>query len=304
MNVCTLTMKHAIKIILPAVPPLFIVGIIFSFLSVQGCSPDEKQSIPTRPGFVTKSEDTAYYDTGVRAVYGNQGIHLEWHPNTEEDLAGYKLYRTTETTILGTGEISPINFSLLKTIPLGSQKTQGLPDTLYEDLSIEFDQSYYYRLSAYSRSGGESVTSDASPNYKLLQLPYGLSATSGGVTSDPLPFPQDSILTFSWIPKGSATGGNFILKIYEFNDFTGDEAIVAWAKTKGGYTSGIPVSLTIDFSSLGTIPLSSANDGRVVNYLKRGDTSYGRQYIWRIYSVEGGSDNLGSIAEGRFNLGD
>ncbi|NTV45861.1 MAG: hypothetical protein HGB11_04935, partial [Chlorobiales bacterium] len=218
-------------------------------------------------------------------------------------------YRTTDYTIAGNNEKLPINFSLLKTIPLGSQKTQGLSDTVYQDVAVDLDQPYFYRLSAYSRSGGESVTSDENPNYELRSLSDGLEVKSGGQTATVLPFPyQDSTLTFTWTPRGSATGGKYIVKIYEYDGNTGEEIIVAWAQITGGYTSDQPISLNIDFSNIGAISPDIANDGRILNHIKSGDQTYGRQYFWRIYYVEGQSTDLmtlqGSIAEGTFNLGD
>ncbi|HKT50890.1 MAG TPA: hypothetical protein VJV96_11350 [Candidatus Angelobacter sp.] len=83
--------------------------------------------------------------SGLEAVFSgviaHPAIDLTWTPNTEEDLAGYNVYRHT----MGASPVR-VNTQLLKT-------------PAFHDANMEPDKSYYYAVSAVDLRGNESAKS-------------------------------------------------------------------------------------------------------------------------------------------------
>jgi fibronectin type 3 domain-containing protein len=79
---------------------------------------------------------------GVMAVAGVNSIELAWQPNTEEDLAGYQVYRSAAA---GTAEriAGPVN----------------APN--FSDRTVEIGKKYSYTITAIDRTGNESAHSTA-----------------------------------------------------------------------------------------------------------------------------------------------
>jgi fibronectin type 3 domain-containing protein len=78
---------------------------------------------------------------GLMAVAGVNSIELSWQPNTEEDLAGYQVYRSTggaEERIAG--PVDAPNFS---------------------DRTVEIGKKYSYTITSIDRTGNESAHSAA-----------------------------------------------------------------------------------------------------------------------------------------------
>ncbi|MGQ9800654.1 MAG: fibronectin type III domain-containing protein [Candidatus Saccharicenans sp.] len=76
---------------------------------------------------------------GVRAVAGEEGVALSWLPNSEKDLAGYRVYRWRE------GEAGPVTLTPdLLTVPV------------FLDRSVEKQALYVYSIKAVDKSGNES----------------------------------------------------------------------------------------------------------------------------------------------------
>lgn len=74
---------------------------------------------------------------GLRTVTGNGWIYLTWEPNTEPDLAGYRVYRSRQ--------------------PYGAYTEIGkTADTEFWDEDVENGVTYYYALTAYDFAGNES----------------------------------------------------------------------------------------------------------------------------------------------------
>lgn len=91
--------------------------------------------------------DAPAVPTGLDIVEEESGdgeIKLVWNKNTEKDLAGYHLYR------------SP-NVDLLSAYELITDTTA----TQYLDVGLDYDTTYYYRISAYDNDNNESDTSSA-----------------------------------------------------------------------------------------------------------------------------------------------
>jgi hypothetical protein len=79
---------------------------------------------------------------GIRAVAATQSIELTWERNTEPDLAGYRIYRST-----GDGAFEKI------------ADTPALPT--FSDRSVETGKAYRYKVTAVDASGNESERSAA-----------------------------------------------------------------------------------------------------------------------------------------------
>lgn len=79
---------------------------------------------------------------GLTAVAGVNSIELAWQPNTEEDLAGYQVYRST-------GGGAP-------------ERIAGPVDAPnFSDRTVEIGKKYSYAITAIDRTGNESAHSTA-----------------------------------------------------------------------------------------------------------------------------------------------
>jgi len=74
---------------------------------------------------------------------GNAEIHIAWTANSEDDLAGYKLYRAENQDL-------PENYSVI---------FDSL-ETTFQDKFLEYETTYYYKVSAYDISTNESELSN------------------------------------------------------------------------------------------------------------------------------------------------
>lgn len=77
---------------------------------------------------------------------GDQEIGLNWDDNSEDDLAGYHVYRST-SSISGISEMDPVN---------GAEPIQNSD---YTDTNVENGTTYYYRLTAVDDNDNESSMS-------------------------------------------------------------------------------------------------------------------------------------------------
>lgn len=98
-------------------------------------------------------------------------IYLSWTPNSEGDLAGYYLYRSTDSTV-------PLT---LANRVSGSLITPSLAPT-YTDTGVTSGVRYYYKLVAVDYSGNASTATTASAAYIVaLTLSVDLANISGTV---------------------------------------------------------------------------------------------------------------------------
>ena len=74
---------------------------------------------------------------------GNAEIHISWTANSEDDLAGYKLYRAENQDL-------PENYVAI----FDSTVTE------FQDKFLEYETTYFYRVSAYDKSTNESELSN------------------------------------------------------------------------------------------------------------------------------------------------
>ncbi|MDI6850972.1 MAG: hypothetical protein QMD82_03425 [bacterium] len=79
--------------------------------------------------------------TGLTSVTGDRAVYLYWNPNTEKDLAGYRVYRNT----------SPSGYFLM---------IADVKENVYVDRDVENGVTYFYAVSAYDSAGNESELSE------------------------------------------------------------------------------------------------------------------------------------------------
>jgi len=78
---------------------------------------------------------------------GDQKIDLSWDANSENDLSGYNLYRST-SSFSDISDMTPVNASDL------------IQETNSTDSGLENGTTYYYRLTAVDENDNESGTSN------------------------------------------------------------------------------------------------------------------------------------------------
>ncbi|WP_440998744.1 fibronectin type III domain-containing protein [Fodinibius sp. SL11] len=84
--------------------------------------------------------------TSLKGTSGDQEVVLTWDANTESDLTGYNLYRST-SSISDISGMDPVN---------GSNMIQAAE---YTDTALENGTTYYYRLTAIDENENESSMS-------------------------------------------------------------------------------------------------------------------------------------------------
>src|SRR5262249_23310665 len=81
----------------------------------------------------------------VNAASSPASAKMAWDPNTDSNLAGYNVYRSTQS---GAYTSAPLNGSTLVTV------------TSFTDSTVQSGQTYYYVIRAVSTSGLESGNSN------------------------------------------------------------------------------------------------------------------------------------------------
>lgn len=99
--------------------------------------PTEDTTPPSSPG-------------GLDGTSGDQMVELFWNDNSEDDLDGYKVYRSEES-FSSVSEMEPINRSLVS-------------DAEFSDEDLENGTTYYYRVTAVDENENES---NPSPELEL-----------------------------------------------------------------------------------------------------------------------------------------
>jgi fibronectin type 3 domain-containing protein len=150
-------------------------GNIYQTTSTQDCnligyySPSVPLTLPASSITTVALKALSGVPTGplnLTATAGDSVVWLNWDNNTESDLAGYNVYRSTTS---GSG-YSKLNTSLLS-------------DSNYIDNSVTNGTPYYYVVTAVDTNNNESrysMEAKATPsNTRPPEAPTGLSATAG-----------------------------------------------------------------------------------------------------------------------------
>ncbi len=122
-----------------------------------GCEPgSNKDTIaPDPPVVLPASECTSPDEQGIDAVPDRDRIRLEWWVGSEEDLAGYEIYRSRE------GEAVD---SLVAMLPI--EEISG-EVAFYEDEDVALRVRYFYTIKAFDEANNASTVSDTL-TYMLL----------------------------------------------------------------------------------------------------------------------------------------
>ena len=122
------------------------------------------------PGTITPDPAPAA-PTGLGATGSPTGIALDWADNTESDLAGYNVYRSTSAT----GTFTKVNASLVTT-------------STYNDVNAPAGAASFYRVTAVDNATNESLVSNTAsatrpqPPLTTVRINTGGAAqTVGGV---------------------------------------------------------------------------------------------------------------------------
>ena len=115
-----------------------------------------------------------------------EGIHIEWEPNIEDDLRGYRIYRSTSPTggFERIDEVSPEN-------------------TFYEDVGVKLETAFCYRVTAVDDDNNESTMSEPAC-YTLIRKPV--------LTAPPNQAILDAVPTFRWI--GLSESGFYTVRVF------------------------------------------------------------------------------------------
>jgi hypothetical protein len=129
---------------------------------------------PARPLWAVKSAPTDTIESGIRPYNDGNGILLEWHQNLEEDISGYKLYRTSENI--------ENKFALI--VDINAFKISGA-DTFFIDDLVQLNIDYFYYLKAYDQAENKSERSDTI-RYRLIKKaePLKPSGTENNYTPE------------------------------------------------------------------------------------------------------------------------
>ena len=129
------------------IPQIIFILVIVLFI---GCGESiEDPDAPSAPIWVSKSDPTDPIASGIRPYNNGNGILLEWHPNLEDDISGYKLYKTEAN----------IDNKYILAVDINAFSLSGA-DTFFIDDSVKFNVNYYYYLKAYDQAGNKSNPSD------------------------------------------------------------------------------------------------------------------------------------------------
>jgi hypothetical protein len=121
-----------------------------------GCekSTPSDTTAPEPPVLLQPPPDSAVDETGTDAVPEADWIRVTWLSNQEDDLQGYRIYRSSP----------PLNLDTLLAVQrVGSAET----DTVFDDSSVNLGLRYTYTVTAFDRSGNESGES-APVDYLLI----------------------------------------------------------------------------------------------------------------------------------------
>ncbi len=159
---------------------------------------------------------------GLRIFGAHDGeIGIEWNHNLEKDIAFYKIFRT----------INPNNlYSLI-------DSTSAI---YYIDYGLEYDSTYYYKISAVDHFGNESVMSDsvfATPKNIFVPLPPYYININARNWDDSLTFK----ITFS--PSFSSDVAYYEVHRSENSLFTPDSFSLVGISEKFSYTDKADLEL-------------------------------------------------------------
>lgn len=165
--------------------PRPVILILAVFIVAIGCGEDSEDTDikpPAAPTMKPRSIESNYDETGIRPEASESAsdywIRIEWYPNSEEDLAGYLVYRRSENET-EFPETSLGNLTLGQNFPADEDPYYSDYDTpvLKPDEFTGDSRGYYYAVRAYDQMNNLSDLS-ALAYYRLIPNPGGFAVTS------------------------------------------------------------------------------------------------------------------------------
>jgi len=163
-----------------------------------GCQKSTPADItaPDAPVLLQAPPDDAWDETGTDAIAEEDWIRVMWLASSEDDLQGYKIYRS----------FPPLNIkTLLAEQTVGSTDA----DTLYDDRTVELGVRYTYTVTAFDRSGNESESSTEADYLLIAKLGIENLSAPRGTISNRQP-------VFSWTSTGESIEN--YLRIYDSDE--------------------------------------------------------------------------------------
>ena len=165
-------------------------GALPLLILLAGCGTDEtsRDDIPPAvPQVMERSADNIYVQRGIRPEPSTTGseyrVHIEWYPNTEPDVAGYRIWRHRE-------DEGAQRYTIIRDLRYGTNLDRGpilsfidagddwtgfpanllRPDQPGDSIST---RGFYWQIEAYDENNNRSVRSD-SLYYRLVNNPQDL----------------------------------------------------------------------------------------------------------------------------------
>ena len=135
---------------------LLVLSLAFLTLLSAGCDENDEIVDVTPPAI----------PNGVSSITGDSVIWVIWNANREPDLAGYRVYSTTEAD----GNGNPIHWEKLlevgtpypdipNLVSYDPDTSGGRPYLIFEDHTVDNGFDYYYAITAFDDAGNESALS-------------------------------------------------------------------------------------------------------------------------------------------------
>lgn len=166
---------------------------IFIILNIFSCGESiEDPNPPAAPEWAVSPASENLYKIGAYPFHNDDGTQLIWKPNSEEDISGYIVYRSSADLEDKFEIIADVNaFGL------------GGIDTTVIDNTVSFGTDYRYFLKAYDQAGNRSQSSDTI-RYRLYEKVY-LSEPTGTIT--------DYQPIFKWHDNNYSNAGEYLIRL-------------------------------------------------------------------------------------------
>jgi hypothetical protein len=162
------------------------------FLWLTGCASESIQKpkdseAPLPPEVHLYNPAISDDDWGPYALTETDGIHIEWDANEEDDIAEYKIYRSTQ---------SDEGYQLIATL--------SKDELFYEDMDASMETKYYYRITAVDESDNESNKSQTI-SYTLLHKASLMEPPNQSVVKTASP-------VFKWLEVNNAQ--SYVVRVF------------------------------------------------------------------------------------------
>ncbi len=169
-----------------------------------GCGVDttgEDTDPPAAPILIEKSSEIIVVETGIDAIPEWDWIRIEWRRGSEEDLAGYEIWRLWEDDTTENGEMNGFTqrdiVSLEELLPGESQYFYDQDPQVAPSTLTGFGRGYLYYLRAYDTEYNLSETSDTA-YYKLLPKPINVYFDTTGTDTINCSYPFNPGVSFNY----------------------------------------------------------------------------------------------------------